>query len=75
MLNIYKTNRIELISDLLAKELLINPPPLTENLNISIQNYSLGLWMRDQITLSNEISALYEFKTITTFTEEIIKSF
>ena len=74
MLNIYKTNRIELISDLLAKELLINPPPLTENLSISIQNFSLGIWMRDQITLSNEISALYEFKTLTTFTEEIIKS-
>ncbi len=74
MLNIYKTNRIELISDLLAKELLINPPSLKENLNISIQNYFLGKWMRDQITIRNGISALYEFETLTTFTEEIIKN-
>ena len=74
MLNIYKTNKIELISDLLAKELLINPPYLTENLKISIENYYLGKWIKDQITLRNDISALYEFQTLAEFTEEIIRN-
>ena len=74
MLNIYKTNRIELITEVLAKELLINPPLVTEKLNIPINDYLLAKWMRDQITLKNEISALYEFQTLTTYTEEIIRN-
>ena len=74
MLNIYKTNKIELISEVLAKELLINPPSITENLKISIQNYFLGKWIKDQITLKNDISALYEFQTLTEHTEEIIRN-
>ena len=74
MLNIYKTNRIELISEVLAKELLINPPYITEKLNISTQNYFLSKWIRDQITLNNEISALYEIKTLPKYTEEIIRN-
>mgnify|MGYP005677089827 FL=1 len=74
MLNIYKTNKIELISEVLAKDLLINPPFITENLKISIQNYFLGKWIKDQITLKNDISALYEFQTLAEYTEEIIKN-
>jgi len=74
LLNIYKTNRIELISEVLAKELLINPPYITENLKISIQNYFLGKWIKDQITLKNDISALYEFQTLNEYTEEIIRN-
>lgn len=73
MLNIYKTNKIELISEVLAKELLINPPFITENLKISVQNYFLGKWIKDQITLKNDISALYEFQKLGEYTEEIIR--
>ena len=75
MLNIYKTNKIEIITEVLSKELLINPPYITEKLNISIQNYFLSKWMRDQITLKNEISALYEFQTLSKHTEELIRIF
>ncbi len=74
MLNIYKTNKIELISEVLAKELIINPPFITENLKISIENYFLGKWIKDQITLKNDISALYEFQTLAEYTEEIINN-
>ena len=73
MLNLYKTNKIELISELLAKKLLIDPPFITEQINISVNNYFLGKWIRDQITIANQISALYEFKTITEFTGDFIK--
>ena len=68
MLNIYKTNKIELISEVLAKELLINPPFITDNLKISIQNYFLSKWMKDQITLKNDINALCEFQTLAEYT-------
>jgi len=74
LLNIYKTNKIELISEVLAKQLIINPPFITENLKISIQNYFLGQWIKDQITLKNNISALYEFQTLAEYTEGIIRN-
>ncbi len=74
MLNIYKTNKIELISEVLAKEILINPPFITDNLKISIQNYFLSKWIKDQITLKNDIYALCEFQTITEYTEELVRN-
>ena len=75
MLNIYRSNKIEVISELLAKELLISPPFITEKLDIAVPNYFLGRWLWDQITISNEISALYELKTISNYTEALLTNF
>jgi len=75
LLNIYKSNRIEVITELLAKELIINPPLITEKLDVAVHNYYLGSWMRDQITISNKISALYELTTITKYTEGLLINF
>ncbi len=72
MLNIYKSNRIEVITELLAKELIVSPPFITEKLDLAVPNYFLGKWLWDQITISNQISALYEFKTITNYTEALL---
>ena len=72
MLNIYKSNKIEVITELLAKELIISPPFLTEKLDVAVPNYFLGKWLWDQITISNQISALYEFKTISSYTEALL---
>ena len=73
MLYIYNTNKIELISEIIAKELLLNPPFVTEKINISAHNFFLSKWIRDQITKINGISTLYEFQTITAFTEGILE--
>ena len=67
MLNLYKSNKIEVISELLAEELKICPPPINEKLEIVVPNYFLGNWLREQITIKNKISALYELKTISTY--------
>ncbi len=72
MLNIYKSNKIEVITELLAKELIISPPSITEKLEVAVPNYFLGKWLWDQITISNQISALYEFKTISSYTETLL---
>ncbi len=75
MLNIYKSNKIEVFSQLLAKELIISPPLITEKIEIAVPNYYLGLWLWDEITITNQISALYKFKTITNYTEELLTNF
>ena len=75
MLNLYKSNKIEVISDLLAEELKIYPPFITEKLEIAVPNYFLGNWLREQITIKNKISALYELKTISSYTESLLIKF
>lgn len=75
MLNLYKSNKIEVISGLLAEELKISPPLITENLEIAVPNYFLGKWLNEQVTIKNEISALYEFKTISSYTESLLTNF
>ena len=73
MFNLIKSNKIELITEVLAKELLLNPPSITEQIDICLDDYLLSKWMRDQITIKNQISALYEFKKSSTFTEDLVK--
>jgi exodeoxyribonuclease V gamma subunit len=75
LLNLYKSNKIEVISDLLAEELKICPPFITEKLEIAVPNYFLGNWLREQITIKNKISALYELKTISSYTESLLTNF
>jgi len=75
LLNLYKSNKIEVISELLAEELKICPPRITDKLEIAVPNYFLGKWLNEQITIKNKISALYEFKTISNFTESLLTNF
>ena len=75
MLNLYKSNKIEVISELLAEDLKIFPPFITEKLEISVPNYFVGNWLREQITIKNKISALYELKTISSFTDSLLTNF
>ena len=58
-----------------AKELLISTPFITEKLNIAVPNYFLGRWLWEQITINNQISALYELKTISNYTESLLTNF
>jgi len=75
LLNLYKSNKIEVISELIAEELKICPPSINEKLEIVVPNYFLGNWLREQITIKNKISALYELKTISTYTESLLTNF
>lgn len=64
-----------MISELLAEELKLCPPLITDNLEIAVPNYFLGKWLSEQITIKNKISALYEFKTISNYTESLLTNF
>ncbi len=75
MLNIYKSNQIEVISELLVEELKIYPPFISEKLEIAVPNYFFGKWLHEQITIKNRISALYELKTISSYTESLLTNF
>ena len=59
----------------MAEELKISPPFINENLEIAVPNYFLGKWLSEQITIKNKISALYELKTISSYTESLLTNF
>ncbi|AIQ95258.1 exodeoxyribonuclease V subunit gamma [Prochlorococcus sp. MIT 0604] len=59
----------------MAEELKVSPPLITENLEIAVPNYFLGKWLSEQITIKNKISALYELKTISSYTESLLTNF
>ena len=56
-----------MISELLAEELKICPPLITDNLEIAVPNYSLGKWIREQITIKNPAAVLSTDKKFITF--------
>ena len=73
MFNTYYSDKIEWLADLLAKKLQINSPPVFEKINISIDKFLLGEWVKNQITLSNGIFAHCEIKSITDLTKTLVK--
>ena len=72
MLNTYYSNKIEWLVELLAKKLQTNPPSVFEKINISINKFLLGEWVKNQITLSNGIFAYCEIKSITDLTKHLV---
>ena len=67
MLNIYKSNKIEVITELLAKELIINPPFITEKLDVAVPNYFLGKWLWDQLAIISGLKIRYSIKLFAIF--------
>ena len=74
MINTYYSDKIDWLVELLAKKLETNPPSVFEKINICINKFLLGEWVKDQITLSNGIFAYCEIKSITNFTKYLVKN-
>ena len=74
MLNTYYSDKIDWLAELLAKKLETNPPLVFEKINICINKFLLGEWVKNQITLSNGIFAYCEIKSITDFTKYLVRN-
>mgnify|MGYP006265785375 FL=1 len=74
MLNTYYSDKIDWLVELLAKKLETNPPSVFEKINICVNKFLLGEWVKNQITLSNGIFAYCEIKSITDFTKYLVKN-
>ena len=74
MFNTYYSDKIDWLIELLAKKIETNPPSVFEKINICINKFLLGEWVKNQITLSNGIFAYCEIKSINDFTKYIVKN-
>ena len=73
MINTYYSDKIEWLVELLAKKIQTNPPTVFEKIEISINKYLLGEWVKNQIALSNGIFAYCEIKSITELTKNLVR--
>ena len=61
MLRIYRSNRAELLAELLAQELRLDPPGPFEQVEVVVNTWPTSRWLGEQLARVNGISALVRF--------------
>ena len=61
MLRIYRSNRAELLAQLLAQELNLNPPGPFEQVEVVVNTWPTSRWLGERLASFNGISALVRF--------------
>ena len=58
MLTIYRSNKAEWLAEILGQELRINPPEITEEVDIIVSTWPTSRWLSEQISKVNHINDL-----------------
>tara|TARA_Y100001978_G_scaffold102487_1_gene91724 strand:- start:7675 stop:11004 length:3330 start_codon:yes stop_codon:yes gene_type:complete len=61
LLRIYRSNRAELLAELLAQELRLDPPGPFEQVEVVVNTWPTSRWLGEQLARVNGISALVRF--------------
>ena len=61
MLRVYRSNRAELLAELLAQELRLEPPGPFEQIEVVVNTWPTSRWLGEQLARVNGISALIRF--------------
>ena len=61
MLRLYRSNRAELLAELLAQELRLEPPGPFEQIEVVVNTWPTSRWLGEQLARVNGISALVRF--------------
>ncbi len=61
MLTIYRSNKAEWLSEVLGQELRLDPPEITNEVNIIVSSWPTSRWLSEQLSIINGINALVDF--------------
>ena len=61
MLTIYRSNKAEWLAELLGQELRLNPPEITEEVEIIVSTWPSSRWLSEKLSIVNSINALVKF--------------
>ena len=61
MLTIYRSNKAEWLAEILGQELRLNPPEITEEVNIIVSSWPSSRWLSEKISIINNINALIKY--------------
>ncbi len=73
MLTIYRSNKAEWLADILGQELRLNPPEITEEVNIIVSTWPSGRWLSEKISIINNINALVKYPFPGTYLKRLVK--
>ncbi len=73
MLTIYRSNKAEWLAELLGQELRLNPPEITEEVNIIVSTWPSSRWLSEKLSIINNINALVKFPFPGTYLKRLVK--
>ena len=75
MLTIYRSNKAEWLAEILGQELRLNPPAITEEVNIIVSTWPSSRWLSEQLSIINNINALVKYPFPGTYFKRLVKKF
>ena len=72
MLTIYRSNRAEWLARILSEDLRVNPPTISEKVNILVSTWPTSRWLGDQLAIVNGINSQVDFLFPGTYLRKLI---
>ena len=73
MLTIYRSNKAEWLAEILGQELRINPPKITEEVDIIVSTWPTSRWLSEKISKVNKINALVKYPFPGTYLKKLVR--
>ncbi len=73
MLTIYRSNKAEWLAEILGQELRLNPPEITEEVNIIVSTWPSSRWLSEKLSIINDINALVKFPFPGKYLKSLVK--
>ena len=73
MLKIYRSNKAEWLAEILGQELRLNPPEITEEVNIIVSTWPSSRWLSEKLSIINNINALVKYPFPGTYLKRLVK--
>jgi len=73
LLTIYRSNKAEWLAELLGQELRLNPPAITEEVNIIVSTWPSSRWLSEKLSIINNINALVKYPFPGTYLKRLVK--
>ncbi len=73
MLTIYRSNKAEWLAEILGQELRLNPPEITEEVNIIVSTWPSSRWLSEKLSIINNINALVKYPFPGTYLRRLVK--
>ena len=73
MLTIYRSNKAEWLTEILGQELRLNPPEITEEVNIIVSTWPSSRWLSEKLSIITNINALVKYPFPGTYLKRLVK--
>ncbi|WP_413391116.1 exodeoxyribonuclease V subunit gamma [Prochlorococcus marinus] len=73
MLTIYRSNKAEWLAEILGQELRLNPPEITEEVNIIVSTWPSSRWLSEKLSIINNINALVKYPFPGKYLKRLVK--